>query len=71
MVRPLIWLFVIGTGFQGMLEGLGRGVTSDSWCRGSCPLVFSKALEDFSVIMNFVIFPVFFLSADGRPYSAS
>jgi len=25
MVRPLIWLFVIGTGFQGMLEGLGRG----------------------------------------------
>ncbi len=154
MVRPLIWLFVIGTGFQGMLEGLGRGgyqrflvpgllsmvllfgallaslamiydkesgvmrmlivapipravlilartlgaalvgvtqaillmlilfalgflgVPSDAAllalglvaqalvCAslGTLIAVYSKALEDFAVIMNFVIFPVFFLS---------
>ena len=29
---------------------------------GTLIAVFSKALEDFAVIMNFVIFPVFFLS---------
>ena len=154
MVRPLIWLFVIGTGFQGMLEGLGRGgyqrflvpglvsmvvlfgallaslsmiydkesgvmrmliiaplpravvllartlgaaligicqalllmlillalgylgvprdpallalglVAQALVCAslGTLIAVFSKALEDFAVIMNFVIFPVFFLS---------
>ncbi len=154
MVRPLIWLFVIGTGVQGMLEGLGRdgyqrflvpGLLSMAVLFGAllaslsmiydkesgvmrmlivapipravvllartlsaalvgttqalllmailaalgflglppdpalCALglvaqalvcaslgtliaVFSKALEDFAVIMNFVIFPVFFLS---------
>lgn len=54
MVRPLIWLFVIGTGFQGMLEGLGRGGYQRFLVPGllSMVVLFGALLASLSMIYD-------------------
>jgi ABC-2 type transport system permease protein len=54
MVRPLMWLFVIGTGFQGMLEGLGRGGYQRFLVPGllSMVVLFGSLLASLSMIYD-------------------
>ena len=64
----LLMLILLALGYLGVPRDpalLALGLVAQALvCAslGTLIAVFSKALEDFAVIMNFVIFPVFFLS---------
>ncbi len=69
LVQVGLWIVVLYLlGYLGDLQRvdlLALGLVATSLCcasLGTLIAVYSKGLEDFAVIMNFVIFPMFFLS---------
>ena len=63
-LSPLAWLFQVHMGFLQYLEFLGAALLTGLALSSLGMLVASrmKRLENFAVVMNFVIFPMFFLS---------
>jgi ABC-2 type transport system permease protein len=64
VLSPLAWLFHIDTSFLSYLGFVGAVLLTGLALSSLGMLVasFVQALEDFTVAMNFVIFPLFFLS---------
>jgi ABC-2 type transport system permease protein len=64
VLSPLVWLFHIDVGFLSYLEFVGAALSTGLALSSLGMLVASRIrqLENFAVVMNFVIFPMFFLS---------
>jgi ABC-2 type transport system permease protein len=72
MLMPLIWILGLRPGIESLVEFLG-GVMITSLALSGLGMVIAsrmKSVENFAGIMNFLMFPLFFLSSSLYPASS-